>query len=139
MCFSLPRGGRGGLPPAKKVYLSAVWKQIECALLIYHIHYDSELHRIEVLTEEDALKILVPLFDCDEDDDGINDIGLEWDELAVEEGGLDLLEHAIDNNPKDTDWIPPEMRKRVRDRSEGMSAVLDLRHERVSVVPVSRI
>jgi hypothetical protein len=77
------------------------------------------MHRIELLTEEDALKILAPLFDRDDDDDGINDIGLAWDELDVEQGGINLIEHAMEEDPTDTDWIPPEMCKRVRNRSEG--------------------
>jgi hypothetical protein len=79
--------------------------------------------RLELLTEEDALKILAPLFDQDDDDDdGIDDVGLAWDELDVEDGGMGLLEHAMEDDPNDTDWIPPEMRKRVQRRSEGACA-----------------
>jgi hypothetical protein len=32
MCYSLPRGGRGGLPPAKRAYLTAALKQIQYVL-----------------------------------------------------------------------------------------------------------
>jgi hypothetical protein len=83
------------------------------------MNHDSELCRIELLTKEDMRKVLAPLFDRDDDDDVINDIGLAWFELNVEQGGLDLLEHAMEDDPNNTDWIPHEMGKRVRNQSEG--------------------
>jgi hypothetical protein len=69
------------------------------------------------------LKILAPLFNQDDnDDDGIDDVGLVWDELDVEDGGMGLLEHVMEDDPNDTDWIPPEMQKQVQHRSKGACA-----------------
>jgi hypothetical protein len=74
------------------------------------------------VTELDTLKILVALFDREDDEDGVNECGFAWDDLEQEEGGLDVLEMEMEEDPDDKEWIPPELRARIaKQREPGAS------------------
>jgi hypothetical protein len=38
--------------------------------------------------------------------------------LEQEEGGLDVLEMEMEEDPDDKEWIPPELRARIAKRRE---------------------
>jgi hypothetical protein len=72
-----------------------------------------------LVTEDDGLKAIVGYFEDLEDSDDDDDGALEIEELQDEEGGLDMIQMAIDDDPKDMDWLPPRLRHRVQDRIAG--------------------
>jgi hypothetical protein len=38
------------------------------------------------------------------------------EELEDEEGGIDMIQMAIDDDPKDLDWIPPSLQMCTQDQ-----------------------
>jgi hypothetical protein len=56
-----------------------------------------------VPTEEDALKIIAPLFDQEDDEDEENEDDIAWDETAGEQGSEDLVSMMLDEDPDDSD------------------------------------
>jgi hypothetical protein len=37
----------------------------------------------------------------------------DWDLFSDKEGGQDMADMALDDDPLDVDWIPPKLRRRV--------------------------
>jgi hypothetical protein len=73
------------------------------------------------LMDEDIMKVMLAWFEGLDKDEGKEDedTGLGWSELEDEEGGLDMLQIAMDDDPCDLDWLPSEKRKRVQARVPG--------------------
>jgi hypothetical protein len=67
------------------------------------------------------LKIIAPLFDLEDEEDEEIEGDLAWDEIAGDEGCDDLVSMMLDKDPTDEDWIPPELRKRVKLPTKGVS------------------
>jgi hypothetical protein len=66
----------------------------------------------------DSLRIDVSLF---EEDNGLGSEDEEadedgWSAFNNDDGGVNMADMAIEDDPKDVDWIPSALRKRIRDR-----------------------
>jgi hypothetical protein len=68
-----------------------------------------------IFTEEDSLKAIASYFENFDDSNEDEDASMELEELEDEEGGMDMIQMAIDDDPKDLDWIPPSLQKHVQD------------------------
>jgi hypothetical protein len=82
-----------------------------------HVHFRKRTFCLE----EGDLKVLLHWLEQGDHEDDMEegDAGFASDELDNEEGGLDMMKMAMDDDPSDLDWLEPAQRKRVQARVPG--------------------